>query len=86
MMDPLFLSILESSRENNDDIFSRQTYSWWTDFVTDCFVALDTIESVENRVNEFNGEMVRDPGHLLWLGIQFKTEKDKLLFMLKHVK
>ena len=72
--DETFLPIVE-------DNFDMNTPTWWSDF---CF-SFSSVEQIENEVIKYNGELIRNVNEF-WIGIDFKTKKDKLFFQLKFEK
>jgi hypothetical protein len=80
--DEAFLSIVDPDKSENDE-FSR-TCDWWSKFCSGLIKQPQPIIQIADKVNYFNGTMVRKYGDSgPWIGIQFKTKKDKLFFQLK---
>jgi hypothetical protein len=79
--DETFLSIIDHARTNPN---FPATCAWWSKFCSGLTKQHEMTTMIANKVAYYNGTMVRKPEIFgSWIGIQFKTKKDKLFFQLK---
>jgi hypothetical protein len=79
--DETFLSIIDHARTHPD---LPAAYSWWKKFCSEFTKQSGVTTMIASKVAYYNGTMVREPEISgPWIGIQFKTKKDKLFFQLK---